>query len=340
MEYKMITTTLNQAKKQLPILFKAGIVPYLHSSPGLGKSSIAQQIADEYNLEFIDIRLTDMDPSDISGLPFFKDGKAEFMPFSTFPIESTPLPQGKKGWCILMDEFSSATHAVQSAAYKLVLDKMVGQHKLHPKVVMMAAGNLESDNAIVNTMSSALISRFSHWYITLDNEEWLDWAAKAGIDLRISAYMGFRPRHLYNFNPDVTEPYSSPRTWEMLSKCITGVDIERDHLPLMASLLGEGVAREFFNFTKLYKELPTYKKVIEDPEGITIPGELATQWALMGMAVHNLTDGTAVKASKFLQRLSMELQVCALREIRARHPQLLHKHLRSWMLELSKEIYE
>lgn len=62
----MITTTLNQAKKQLPILFKAGIVPYLHSSPGLGKSSIAQQIADEYNLEFIDIRLTDMDPSDIN----------------------------------------------------------------------------------------------------------------------------------------------------------------------------------------------------------------------------------------------------------------------------------
>ena len=60
---------------------------------------------------------------------------------------------------------------------------MVGEYKLHDKVAMIAAGNLEDDNAIVNPMSSALISRFAHFYIELNNDEWLEWAAKNKICL-------------------------------------------------------------------------------------------------------------------------------------------------------------
>ena len=59
-------TTLGQIKPFMPALLSAGICPFLHSSPGIGKSAFARQLATDLNLKFIDIRLSDMEPSDIN----------------------------------------------------------------------------------------------------------------------------------------------------------------------------------------------------------------------------------------------------------------------------------
>lgn len=204
-------TSLNVAKKHIPTLLAAKIVPFMHSSPGIGKSSVGHQIAKAYKLVFIDLRLSDRDPSDMNGLPQFVDNKAQFVPFSTFPLQGEKVPEGYNGWLIMLDEFNSASHATQAAAYKLVLDRMVGEYHLHDKVAMIAAGNLEDDNAIVNPMSSALISRFAHFYIELNNDEWSEWAAKAKIDTRITSFLNFKKGQLYTFKADVSTPYACPR---------------------------------------------------------------------------------------------------------------------------------
>lgn len=204
-------TTLKQVTLLIPQLWKAGIVPFLHSSPAQGKSSLAKKLAKHYKLKVIDLRLTELDSTDLSGLPYFNNGKAEFMPFNTFPLQDTPIPEGYTGWLIILDEFNSANQAVMAAAYKLVLDRQVGQHKLHDKVAMIACGNLETDNAIVNPMSSALISRFAHFNIDINVDDWLEWASQAGIDYRITSYLSFKKSNLYSFKPDATEPYASPR---------------------------------------------------------------------------------------------------------------------------------
>lgn len=241
----------------------------------------------------------------------------------------------------LCDEFNSASHATQSAAYKLVLDRMVGEYKLHPKVVMIAAGNLEDDNAIVNPMSSALISRFAHFYIRLDKKEWLDWATKNKVDTRITAFIGFKDKLLYTFNPDLNTPYAAPRTWEMLSKVISKIDnLGTNHLALVASLVGEGVANEFISFIKYYQNIPTYSEITNNPESARMDSNIGTQWAVMGMVVSNITDDTLQAACTYLQRMSMELQTCALRELKNRNPALMAtKELRQWRLALGAEAF-
>ncbi len=45
------------------------------------------------------------------------------------------------GWLLFFDEMADAPPSLQSLAYKIILDKMVGNHKLHSKVRMVAAGN-------------------------------------------------------------------------------------------------------------------------------------------------------------------------------------------------------
>ncbi|MFT2129828.1 MoxR family ATPase, partial [Staphylococcus epidermidis] len=91
-------------------------------------------------------------------------------------------------WMLFLDELTSATPPVQAAAYKLILDKMVGNKKLHPACFIVGAGNLESDNAVVPPMSTALKSRMTHLILKMDVPEWLSWAMDNGIDHRITDY--------------------------------------------------------------------------------------------------------------------------------------------------------
>lgn len=216
--------TLKQAEKLMYPLLNNKIVPFLHSSPALGKSSLAKTVAAKAKLKVIDLRLTELDASDLNGLPYFNEGKAQYLPFNTFPIQDTEVPDGYNGWLLLLDELNSALPSVQSAAYKLILDRQVGQYKLHDDVYIIACGNLDTDNAITYPLSSALVSRFAHFYIEPNTKEWTDWALDNDIDIRIISFLGFMPSHLYKFNPDSTEPYASPRTWEMLSKALSELE--------------------------------------------------------------------------------------------------------------------
>lgn len=111
------TMNLKQAKKAILKCFASNTLPpLLLSEPGVGKSSIIKQIAEEKHFEFIDIRLTNHDCCDLEGLPRFIDNKAEFVPFDLFPLEDTPLPKGKLGFIILLDEITSCSRAMQCAA--------------------------------------------------------------------------------------------------------------------------------------------------------------------------------------------------------------------------------
>lgn len=118
----MIQVKISQAVSMLTKFIRAGLVPMLRGSPGMGKSSIVHQIAKEYNLKVIDLRLSQCDPTDLMGMPSIKDGKAKYVPMDTFPIEGDAIPLNKEtgqpysGWLLFLDEFNGASISVQAAA--------------------------------------------------------------------------------------------------------------------------------------------------------------------------------------------------------------------------------
>lgn len=309
-------TSLKKLESILPLFLKADVPAFLHSSPGIGKSALCKQVADTLNLKLIDIRLTDMEPTDIVGLPNFVDGKSSFVPFDTFPLDTDEVPEGYEGWLIVLDEFNSAHESVMAASYKLILDRMVGQHKLHPNCKVIACGNMDTDNAIVNPLSSALISRFAHFYIEFNFDDFMDWAA-GKIDVRFTSFFNFRPALTYNFNPDTQTPYSCPRTIEKVSDVFKGIKILPEHKVAIASLLGDGVAAEFMTFTECYKEIATIKEIIADPNGVPISDKLGVQWAMIGVVAYAMNKSNYKECITFLQRLPLEMQTCALREIQS-----------------------
>lgn len=334
--------TISKAKDMLCYFLKARLVPLIVGSPGLGKSQICQQIANEFGLLLIDVRLGQCDVTDLLGFPQIKGDKASYIPMATFPIEGDQIPKGYNGWLLLFDELTSASPSLQAAAYKILLDRMVGNHPLHKNVAIVCAGNLETDNAIVQPMSTALQSRLVHMELVVDAKEWVDWATSHDIDHRITSYINFKPGSLYTFQPDHTDnTYASPRTWEFANRILQVVDMDSPHLlPMLAGTISEGVAREFLSFCKNFANLPKISEIIANPEGIPVPHEPSILFAMTGALSHNAAMDTMDALMKYIRRLPLEFQVVCLREtIRRNKTMMAHGAIQKWIATNATELF-
>ena len=332
---------LHEAKTHVIECIKNKLVPFLHSSPGIGKSSIIKEIADEHNLEFIDIRLSQMESVDLLGYPKITGSKASYIPMDLFPLEGDSLPKGKKGYLCFFDEFSSASMPVQAASYRILLDREVGNHKLHPRTALVCAGNLATDNAIVNRISTALQSRVIHFLVKSNKDIWAKWASKNNIDFRIIAFIQFRPDLLNHFNPDHNDfTFPCERTWDFASRFIVGhEELTDSHLARLAGTISEGTAREFVGFTKIYKELPSFEDIISNPTEIKIPREPSHLFALSG-SLANYTDLDNIESvMQFVNRIHTEFQVITLQSMIHKNSALIStESVRNWINTTGKDL--
>jgi hypothetical protein len=308
-----------QAKECLIDAIKAKIVPILKGSPGIGKSAIINEIAEEFNLFPIDFRLAQSDPCDLLGFPDInrQTGKASYIPMDIFPLEGATVPKGYDGWLLFLDEANSADKAVQKAAYKLMLDRMVGNVKLHSKVAIVAAGNLETDNAIVEEMSTALQSRLAHYELIVDAPTWLEWAMSNGIHHYVTSFIKWKPSSLHNFRPDSPDvTYACPRTWEFASRFLYQRDLSDPLLLVnLIGVLGEGMAREFLGYCKVYGQLPSAEEILKAPNLVEVPEDRSILWAITGSIASWVKETTVDKFMEYVCRFPKEFQFVCLKEM-------------------------
>ena len=338
MSNTIVTITPAEAPQLILDVMLPGHVPMVTSSPGVGKSSIAKQIARTHNLKLIDIRLSMCDPTDLNGFPAISEDKmsASYVPMDTFPISTDSLPKHKdehgqdmpdnidangkdlnsySGWLMLLDEFNSAPISVQAAAYKIVLDKEVGQHRLHPKVAIMCAGNLDTDKAIVNRLSTAMQSRLIHLQLDVSHKDWMTWAHANKIDYRVISFLNYKKELLHAFDPTHSDKtFPCPRTWEFLSDIIKPFKhIDNTKAPLISGTIGEGPGMEFTVFCAIFDNLPKLADIIKNPLGTNLPDDPAVNYAITGMLSNNLTTSNAGPIMPFIDRMGVEFQIITLR---------------------------
>jgi len=350
----MIELPLGALKEALEIAFYSKTVPIVRSSPGIGKTSIARQLAADLNLKVIDIRLAQCDPTDLNGFPQITNGKASYVPMDTFPLEGDELPikeaevtkvvAGKtqvvkpavryNGWMIIYDEITSASKAVQAAAYKILLEKEVGQRKLHRNVFQIGLGNKETDNAIVQRMSTALQSRMQHFTVTTDHTAWVNHAANSGFDYRVIAFIQSRPELLNKFNPNHNDhTFPCERTWEFVSQTVKGIEkyqtkknkavsIGHEHQYLIAGCVSEGPALEFISFCQIYGQLVPLTSIIASPMTVPVPHEPSAVFAMASLIGEKIDDTNVDPLMKYLSRLPLENQIIAVRMFYKSKPSL------------------
>jgi MoxR-like ATPase len=246
--------------------------------PGIGKSSIVAQVAQHHKIDFVDVRLSQLAPTDLRGLPVAEDGISKW-----YPPEF--LPRDGKG-ILFLDELNMAPPAMQGVAQQLILDRCVGSYSVPQGWYIWAAGNRKEDRATVFDMPAPLANRFLHLQVEPDFDSFKLYAVAAQIHEQIIAFLAFRPNLLHKLDPQ-QPAWPSPRSWMMASY------LHKAQLDI-APAVGMDTASEFAAFVKLYQSLPDLSSIFTGKgDAIPFPSEPSVRYAT--------TIGLAVRASDAAQ---------------------------------------
>ena len=221
---------------------------FIWGAPGIGKSALVEKFADDVGMECVSLLGSQLAPEDIIGIPRITDEVSEFLP--------PKMIARKEPYVLFLDELNACSQEVQKAFYSLIYERRIGEYYLPEGSVVIGAGNRMQDNAIVKTMSSALINRMFHVQLKVNAEKWLDWAYTEGIHPWITEYITIRPEHLFSTPPKTEEPFSTPRSWHMLSDLLkeyeksTGTVSQETLKMLSYGCISSSHAGMFVAFTK------------------------------------------------------------------------------------------
>ncbi|MDR0629463.1 MAG: MoxR family ATPase [Treponema sp.] len=254
-----IAVTLSQ-KELMNVLLNVAVVRpvFIWGAPGIGKSSLVEQFASELGLPCVSLLGSQLAPEDIIGVPQIIDGKSVFCPPRIIARD--------KPYCLFLDELNACTQEVQKSFYSLIHDRRIGEYLLPEGSIVIGAGNRAQDNAIVKPMSSALINRMFHVELIASPRDWLEWANVQGIHHYILEYIGLRPDHLWRQPPKTEEPFSTPRSWHILSDALYsfGENISEARLEILCSgCLSPQHAVQFRSFVKQIRNRYALAKIIE-----------------------------------------------------------------------------
>ncbi|HIK32101.1 MAG TPA: MoxR family ATPase [Oscillatoriales cyanobacterium M59_W2019_021] len=233
-------------------------------APGIGKSSIVAQVARQHQFDFVDVRLSQLAPTDLRGLPVAEDGISKWYPPEFLPHQGNGI--------LFLDELNMAPPVMQGMAQQLILDRRVGNYEVPEGWFVWAAGNRKEDRASVFEMPAPLANRFLHLSVEPDFESFKAYALAANLHEQVIAFLSFRTSLLHKLDPQ-QPAWPSPRSWEMASRLHgAGLDV--------APAVGEGAAAEFAAYCQLYADLPDLDRIFRGvAENLPFPTEPSIRYA-------------------------------------------------------------
>jgi hypothetical protein len=240
------------------------------------------QVGERHGVSVIDIRLSQMEPSDLRGIPFRVESHVEWAVPVLLPNAERHGPEG----ILFLDEITSAPPVVSAAAYQLILDRRLGEYRIPDGWAIFAAGNRQGDRGVTYQMPAPLANRFSHFEVEANLDDWVAWAYGHGIDERVIAFLRFRPELLFDFDPAHNPiAFPSPRSWEFAHRALQKFG---DHRGLIVGALqacvGPAAGIELAAFVENLDQLPDLDAILRG-ENVPVPKEIDLQYAVASSLV-------------------------------------------------------
>ncbi|AZU98186.1 ATPase [Salmonella phage SE_PL] len=241
----------------------------------------------DQDTNFIDFRLSQIDPTDLRGIPVPEkifldmDGKSlieselkEVQDYiaETAVIWAAPkvlkLPSDWKG-VILFDEINSAMPIVQAASYQLILDRCVGEMKLPKDCLILAAGNRETDGGVTFTLATPLRDRMTHVEMEPNHQDWIDdYAIGKRLNPATVAFINNTGTKFFNtLNPNDPSHSggTSPRSWERVAQYedLNDGSLDKEvYRAMIAGRIGEAAAISYIEYVENVSKLPDTMKIL------------------------------------------------------------------------------
>lgn len=304
---------------------------FIHGPVGIGKSDITRQLSSDLDLELIDIRLSQLDPVDLRGIPTVTAGRTTWNVPSFFPTSGKGI--------MFFDEANSAPQSIQAAMYQLVLDRKLGDYELPPGWNVILAGNRAIDKSIVHRMGDALKNRMGHIELEINLDDWCAWAMDNEIHDGILAFIRYKPSALHYLNvightdaqnakkQTNTEQLAlnTPRSWEMLSDFIKEpgqlpADVEGEAIN---GIVGEAHGAMFQGYLKIFRQLQSPEEIIMNPLKAKVDDDVGVLYATMTGLASRASEANFDSIMQYVERCPADFQILALRDCMHRNRQLL-----------------
>jgi hypothetical protein len=276
---------------------------FIWGPPGIGKSELVEGICKDLGGAMYDLRLGQMEPTDIRGIPYYnkddavmdwaqpidlpqaeqlvidavESGQIDFEAETGTKIKNLPVV------VLFLDEMNSAPPSVLAAAYQLILNRRIGKYKLPDNVVMLAAGNRESDKGVTFRMPTPLANRFVHFEMKVSFDDWFLWAVENNVHKDIVGYLNFAKKDLYDFDPkSASRAFATPRSWVFVSDLIADDGLTNDTVTdLVAGTVGEGLALKFMAHRKVAGRMPNPTDILEGKTKKMDVDEISAMYSLV-----------------------------------------------------------
>ena len=188
--------------KSVELVLTAGEVPLLVGETGIGKTSLARELARRHDWSLVGIDGNLLKEGEIGGLPTVENGTTVYAVHHKLRTIDEEIAKGKTV-LLFIDEINRCDHAVQQELMNLILNREINGYALSPSVHIIAAMNPSDayDYEVVE-MDAAQENRFVWLYMEPDYLQWLDWASSAGIEEKVMEFISTYPEYLDKTNED------------------------------------------------------------------------------------------------------------------------------------------
>jgi hypothetical protein len=192
---------------------------------------------------------------------------------------------------------NSSAPSVQAAAYQLILNRRIGKYRLPDNVVMVAAGNRESDKGVTYRMPTPLANRFIHQEMKVDFTSWQEWAVNHNIHKDVVGYLSFAKNDLYEFDAkSASRAFATPRSWSFVSELLDDEDGDDDTtMNLVAGTVGEGLAVKFMAHRKISGRMPKPEDILAGKIDTLDVKEISAMYSLVISMCYELKDAIEKK---------------------------------------------
>lgn len=178
-----------QLESYLDVIFKkkSKHSTFICSEHGVGKSSIVRQVAAKNGYKVIDFRVSQVESIDVAGMYYPTNLSGVTAIENLAPtyyqdmVASALANAGESKICLFFDEINMGRRETMNACFEMVLDRTVKGKKMPEDVIIICAGNPETDDYDTTTMSESLKDRLVHVYLSADRNDFISWASANNI---------------------------------------------------------------------------------------------------------------------------------------------------------------
>lgn len=240
---------------------------FLMGPPGIGKTAIMEQIAQELDVCLVSYSMTHHTRQSALGLPFIEKkvfNRKEYqvseytMSEIIASVYETMEATGKKEGILFLDEINCVSETLAPTMLQFLQCKTFGNQAVPGGWVIVAAGNPPEYNKSVREFDLVTLDRVRRIDIEPKLSVWQDYARAHRLHPAVTAYLELRPQHFYKIENDVDGvQFVTARGWEDLSAYLQAAD--KLTLPVDEGVIGQylrhpEVARDFAAYWVLYRK--------------------------------------------------------------------------------------